>query len=140
MERSQWTRAAESVGVRFTKRPQQRTSLEVLQRLLDYRGKDNESLVVMDISAEHRRPRRLQMNRHMLLNECSTDVRASSAHHQHVPYRKASLSRSNSAENLTSPIAVMVQLNDREGDKAAASHTQGAVRLSIVIPLPELTC
>jgi hypothetical protein len=98
--RNQWARAAQAV--QFTKRPQQRTSLEVLQRLLEHRGKDNESLVVVEIGARHCQPRRVQMNRHMLLNECRKDVKlyAHSHAHSHVPPKKESLSRSSSREDL----------------------------------------
>jgi len=122
----------------FTKRPQQRTSLEVLQRLLDQRGKDNESLAVIDVPAEHPQLSvRLQMNRHMLLSECSKDVKACDVQRQYAQQKKASLSRSNSAENVLSPIAVMVQMHEaaRERDKTAASNSQG-----LALCLPPAAC
>jgi len=99
---------AVSAGVRmrkqslhYTRRPQQRTSLEVLQQLLEHRGRDNESLAVVQISAGeqlggHARPaQRVQMNRHMLLNECRKDTRPFDPQHQHC-HKLRSLSRSSS--------------------------------------------
>ena len=94
---NQYWRAAERV--RFTKRPQQRTSLEVLQRLLDHRGKDNENLVVVEISADKRHSQRMQMNRHMLLDECHKDVKPYGPA-QKMLQKKQSLSRHDSRENL----------------------------------------
>ena len=72
----------------FSKRPQQRTSLEVLQRILEHRGKDNETLTVVEMSAEHRKAQQVHMNRHMLLQECHKDVKQFNPH-----ARKLSLSR-----------------------------------------------
>ena len=72
----------------FSKRPQQRTSLEVLQRILEHRGKDNETLTVVEMSAEHRKAQQAHMNRHMLLQECHKDVKQFNPH-----ARKLSLSR-----------------------------------------------
>ena len=93
---NQYWRAAERV--RFTKRPQQRTSLEVLQRLLDHRGKDNENLVVVEISADKRHSQRMQMNRHMLLDECHKDVKPYGPAQKLL--KKQSLPRHDSRENL----------------------------------------
>ena len=121
-------RMRKQFSMHYTKRPQQRTSLEVLQRLLEHRGKDNESLAVIDMPAKHPQLSvRRQMNRHMLLSECSKDVKACDVQRQHAQQKKASLSRSNSAESLMSPIAVMAQMHDaaRERDKTAASISQG---------------
>ena len=72
----------------FSKRPQQRTSLEVLQRILEHRGKDNETLTVVEMSAGHRKAQQVHMNRHMLLQECHKDVKQFNPH-----ARKLSLSR-----------------------------------------------
>ena len=72
----------------FSKRPSQRTSLEVLQRILEHRGKDNETLTVVEMSAEHRKAQQAHMNRHMLLQECHKDVKQFNPH-----ARKLSLSR-----------------------------------------------
>ena len=97
-------------ALHYTKRPQQRTSLEVLQQLLEHRGKDNESLAVVQISAGeqlggHTRPaQRVQMNRHMLLNECRKDTRPFDPQHQHW-HKLRSLSRSSSPVADPSPLA-----------------------------------
>ena len=118
--RNQWAKAAQSA--RFTKRPQQRTSLEVLQRLLEHRGKDNESLAVIEISAEQRRFQRLQMNRHMLLSECRMDVK---------PYEnKGLLPQSNSKEEISALSHVYDTASVRQQSPAPRSNPRGMSQAS----------
>ncbi|EKX52550.1 hypothetical protein GUITHDRAFT_101717 [Guillardia theta CCMP2712] len=54
---------------------QQQTSLDVLQRLLEQRGRENEFMEVLQLFPDLTLSEKLQMNRHSLLAECKRFVR-----------------------------------------------------------------
>ena len=113
-------RMRKQFSMHYTKRPQQRTSLEVLQRLLEHRGKDNESLAVVQVSAGEqlvrRPPQRIQMNRHMLLNECRKDTKPYDVQLWH---KLRALPRSNSP-NSADPSSHLARLHDAAQGPALA--------------------